>query len=733
MKRALPLTGSFILILAAVTCTFGALITGFAFTVNEGALALAWLIAAIALSVFSLVRKGKGVLALLPPALALFLWKLPEVVAGAKGVVCYITSEFNKWLFVPVFFRGAEATVSETTAFFAAAGVLLAFLLYAAICLWRNSALVVVLTAPIIFLTFVLIYNQPEPWYLVGLLAVYVTLIIFNALNRGGGSKRLTGIFTSFACAALLLGIAYFAVSPENYMRDERIMRLDAEIRDFAQGIGVGRLKSGTGWPAMLPGAVWKFDADRVGVADAGVRTILDSKVLEVAASKAGTYYLRGYSMQHFDGRSWSVNSDSLGYPDEYNARLMPLAIQRAYNYLYPDNEFRNVTMVISETAAVRQSPDIVYTPYYVIPYENAENRYWYEFFHAEESVLELVKAVPANELNRARYLTGYNSWARTGDTYIQINEETAAKLRKLALDAGVDLRNDRETIAEAVAAYIAQAGRYTLSPYVTPEGEDFALYFLEKSKQGYCIHFATVATLMLRALDIPARLTVGFVFEVPPGNEGQVISITDRSAHAWVEVYYNDTGWLPLEVTPPAPRGSGGTGGYYIAASTDYPYYPDHLYEDDMMPDWMLDQLMADRPPARPGDAAAVETPQPKNGSAFLRVFVPAAVFLLLAAAALLLHRKFARERRERRFRQEDTNMAVVHIWRYITRLTRQKPPQNEYEAMALRARFSQHRISEDDRGRMLVYSTALTADYYEHNSAFRRAWLKWGLAISS
>ena len=435
--------------------------------------------------------------------------------------------------------------------------------------------------------------------------------------------------------------------------------------------------------------------------------------------------------MQRFDGRSWSVNSESLGLPGEDLARGLPMALLFVYGEMYPGEGLQTLEMTVSEFMQPPAGPGIIYSPYYCIPEKKTAGRYWHEFINTDKSVLEIVEALPETVLSRTRYLSDYYGWANINAVYTQINDDTAAGLRKLAAEAGIDPGGGREYIAGAVAAYISSAGKYTLSPYVIPEGEDFALYFLEKSKQGYCIHFATAAALMLRALDVPARVACGFVVDVPPGGEGQAVSVTDQNAHAWVEVYYDYIGWIPLEVTPPAPRGAD-TGGYYIA-NTDRAPYPDFEDESDMIPDWMLEQLMADRPNIRSGGTEGQETQQARPGMAVLRVFIPAATFLILAAAALLLRRKLARGRREKRFMNDDTNLAVVYAWRYIVRLTRQKPPQNEYEAMALKARFSQHCISEEERGRMLAYSAALTKEIYGHVSAFRRLWLKWGLAVGN
>lgn len=91
--------------------------------------------------------------------------------------------------------------------------------------------------------------------------------------------------------------------------------------------------------------------------------------------------------------------------------------------------------------------------------------------------------------------------------------------------------------------------------------------YFLNTSGEGYCVHFASAATLMLQAMDIPARYASGYVVfpkDFEKTEEGYTAVVTDARAHAWVEVYVDGFGWVPYEVTPgfsgaEAPEGQTG------------------------------------------------------------------------------------------------------------------------------------------------------------------------------
>lgn len=78
---------------------------------------------------------------------------------------------------------------------------------------------------------------------------------------------------------------------------------------------------------------------------------------------------------------------------------------------------------------------------------------------------------------------------------------------------------------------------------------------FVVETRTGYCQHFAGAMALMLRLLGVPARVAVGFV----PGHyRDDTWTVTDHDAHAWVEVWFRDYGWLAFDPTPGRGRLSG-------------------------------------------------------------------------------------------------------------------------------------------------------------------------------
>ena len=72
--------------------------------------------------------------------------------------------------------------------------------------------------------------------------------------------------------------------------------------------------------------------------------------------------------------------------------------------------------------------------------------------------------------------------------------------------------------------------------------------FVLDENRRGSCQYFAGAMAVLLRMLGVPARLAVGFTQGKLDGG-GRVI--TNRNAHAWVEVRFPFAGWVAFEPTP--------------------------------------------------------------------------------------------------------------------------------------------------------------------------------------
>lgn len=147
---------------------------------------------------------------------------------------------------------------------------------------------------------------------------------------------------------------------------------------------------------------------------------------------------------------------------------------------------------------------------------------------------------------------TNYPGWV---DRYLAIRPDSVGNLvRETAAQVVESLpRNQRDPyhIAVAVQDYLYQSGGFVYSTDVRGLCEDNSRLvdcFLEV-KRGYCEYFATAMVVLLREVGIPARYVLGYL----PGQEQSDGSWrVDRSAaHAWVEVYFPEHGWVAFDPTP--------------------------------------------------------------------------------------------------------------------------------------------------------------------------------------
>jgi protein-glutamine gamma-glutamyltransferase len=104
---------------------------------------------------------------------------------------------------------------------------------------------------------------------------------------------------------------------------------------------------------------------------------------------------------------------------------------------------------------------------------------------------------------------------------------------------------------AKAIEAYLKTQFEYTLD--LTIDGEDPLAQFLFEVRRGHCEYFATAMVIMLRTLDIPARIVNGF--QMGEYNDvNHMFTVRESDAHSWVEVYFpHARSWIEFDPTPAA------------------------------------------------------------------------------------------------------------------------------------------------------------------------------------
>lgn len=300
------------------------------------------------------------------------------------------------------------------------------------------------------------------------------------------------------------------------------------------------------------------------------------------------------------------------------------------------------------------------------------------------------------------------------------------------------------EELLGSVRDFLASQCSYTLSPPTLPGGEDFVEYFLTESHEGYCVHFASAAVAMLRVLGIPARYAEGYA--VPVSENGEWVNVPDYNAHAWVEVYWGGTGWLPVEMTPagpdaPAAYANAATPG---AADLHSPTpsaspAPEHA-ESSSAPSSAPSPIPTAAPTpggSAPSSAPVQEAAGEGAGVVLLRVL------LVLFIAALLLFLLWAQRAvrigcRERSFRQQDRNQAALRVYAHLLRLYQEKlalsdraKPPADIEELALKARFSNHTLTQEELQKLTSLADELEKELEKELPRWARLRCKYLLAL--
>lgn len=134
-------------------------------------------------------------------------------------------------------------------------------------------------------------------------------------------------------------------------------------------------------------------------------------------------------------------------------------------------------------------------------------------------------------------------------EKYLQLPLELSPNIKEMAdaITRGIDTPYLK---AIAIRDHLRSNYTYATDVPIVPFHKEFVEYFLFEEKQGYCTYFATALAIMLRTQNIPARYIEGYVLPSKINSEG-LYEVRQKNAHAWVEAYFPEMGWITIEATP--------------------------------------------------------------------------------------------------------------------------------------------------------------------------------------
>ena len=135
---------------------------------------------------------------------------------------------------------------------------------------------------------------------------------------------------------------------------------------------------------------------------------------------------------------------------------------------------------------------------------------------------------------------------------YTALPENIDLRVRLLSLSLFHGLTTRREKIG-AVLRYFHRNYTYHYGIRI-PEGVDAVTHFLLQRPPAHCEYFASAMVVLARSVGLPSRLVNGFAGS-RKNPMGDFVELVGSDAHAWVEIHYEEAGWVRYDPTPPDLR----------------------------------------------------------------------------------------------------------------------------------------------------------------------------------
>lgn len=507
---------------------------------------------------------------------------------------------------------------------------------------------------------FVVTDTIPHAAYVWLMVASVVLLLLPQSVRKRDAKEglRLTALLL---IPVFLASMLLFWCNPQKTYWDRmeqvrgKVMSWVAEL-PFVEITPDGNLAIGNG------GSAPKEDLRSIGP-----KTLRKTPVMDVISPKSDFMYLRGQSLDTYSGVGWDASPVSTG-EDPY----------------FPSKNMENIGLV---TISTRMYQVRRYVPYYADKYvlkdgavENKGDSQEY-FYRVQKPVsggnFTLGGSIPKQCLT--------------------LPDSTRAAAEDIVDRVfGVGKPQDTRQVAQALQSYVRSSARYSLNtPKMPAEETDFAIWFLQESDTGYCVHFASALAVLLRAADIPARYVTGYAFEVRAGMK-TVVRASD--AHAWVEYLDPRTGWTVLDATPEDWTRQEET------ETTKPTEVTEPVVTDPTEPTDETEATETTQPDTEPEATTQATSPggdtQPGEESKINLSWLMLVLWIAGLAAVLVGQYSARRAYRRRRMRSGQHNKRALYLWQEVKRMARTtgKTPPEQLKELAEKAKFSQHTLTEKE-----------------------------------
>ena len=568
-----------------------------------------------------------------------------------KMVITY----YNRFVASGYSFSSTDVTHTEAIFF-------VGFILSALMGLTLNSQedrvfLPLLISLPIIFVC-LLVYGLMPAWVMLCLSAYVFLLLATGRINHPAGNIGKSFLLLVLP-VSMVLGLLLLFKNPDNYDYEQQKLSLVELAQNFTQELTASLRDGGesslvnVGLPDPSDQSIasegqnssWSISGDTLDISSMPDSSALQQVLMYATSDSSGHFYLRGNSYGAYTGTGWSSAPE---YPGGSVPAFSALAV--AASGLAQQAEM-NISYVGLDGSKL-------YVPYYCTREYDRESYisgsggdYSLSFMNYTSSfgALNLPQELRDQELSYRQYV--YSN-------YLELPQDTRSALLEIAEQNSLSSTDVYQSIAQ-VAEYVRTRCPYNINTQAYPS-DDYAVYLLTQASEGYCVHFATAAAAMYRALGIPARMVTGLAVDLQAGVKEEILG---ENSHAWVEVYVDSLGWLPVEVTPGAYEGPA-LGGMDEDLQDSLVPQPTSQSSNEAHDEGQVNE----RSPETQGDESSTDgdvSAEPWSPSLGLIIFI----IVLLAFLAFFL-RYWIKLKLWRHRLSQSRNKAAISAWRCASRI---------------------------------------------------------------
>jgi transglutaminase-like putative cysteine protease len=494
-------------------------------------------------------------------AVRLVYRNLPELISGWLCLGNAYLEKFNHYY-------GTSVGLDEGQTEMASMG-LLVLLLLAVYVLWVCSRggkcpRVFLLLPAGVIVSELLVGQSPKLSGIV-LLLFGVVVLQLGSWQKGtvSGTKKQILIARGVAfllCAAVILGVAAGAKIPAEHLAAEgwKAKEFQKELENSITHFSLGNWNSKE---KTVDNHTPQYTGD----------TVL---TVEVEQSVPGNIYLRNFYGTDYENGTWVCRTKEYeeacrkaGFDTDDAARMLYTNPAYCMEDWFGENEWISgqiryenpfgTAASLPYASVLSDEKQFTFSGDSVVKKKLFTDSVSLQFMYRNGSNLEAMMRDGNDALASDSFFTWYNS-------YVSAYTKTSDEVPSIKSSGGYYYEDESLTAyernllrlqeADWIRQWLASLCSYSLD--LPDNGEtDSVEYFLSESHVGYCQHFASAGVLLLRQMGIPARYASGYIVKADSffqkTSAGYTAVVTDRAAHAWAEIYLDDIGWVPVEMTP--------------------------------------------------------------------------------------------------------------------------------------------------------------------------------------